>query len=233
VLDWCTVRGHRKGDNPARWKGHLDKLLPAPGKITKVEHHTALPIDAVGAFMQDLRKREGVAARALEFAILTAARSGEVRGMTWAELDLNAKIWVIPAERMKAEKEHRVPLIESTIRMLNALSQVEGTALVFPAPRGGPLSDMALTAVLRRMKVDAVPHGFRSTFRDWAAERTNFPRDMAEMALAHTVGDKVEAAYRRGDMMEKRRKMMQAWAAFCEQPAKSGNVVGIASKAAA
>jgi integrase len=233
VLDWCTVRGHRKGDNPARWKGHLDKLLPAPGKIAKVEHHTALPVDAMGEFVQQLRKREGVAARGLEFAILTAARSGEVRGMTWAELDLNAKLWVIPGDRMKAEKEHRVPLSESAIRILNDLSHVDGTELVFPAPRGGELSDMSLTAVLRRMKVNAVPHGFRSTFRDWAAELTNFPRDMAEMALAHTVGDKVEAAYRRGDMMEKRRKMMQAWGAFCDQPAKAGNVVGIGSMAAA
>jgi integrase len=230
VLDWCTVRGHRKGDNPARWKGYLDQLLPAPGKIAKVEHHPALPIDAVGGFMQDLRMREGVAARALEFAILTAARSGEVRGMPWAEVDLQASVWTIPAERMKAEREHRVPLTEAAIRILK--SPIHGAELVFPAPRGGLLSDMTLTAVTRRMKVDAVPHGFRSTFRDWAAERTNFPRDMAEMALAHSVGDKVEAAYRRGDMMEKRRKMMQAWAQFCDQPAKSGDVVAINRKSA-
>lgn len=227
VLDWATVRGHRKGDNPARWKGHLDKLLPAPGKISKVEHHTALPIDAVGAFMQDLRKREGIAARALEFAILTAARSGEVRGMTRSELDLTAGVWVVPAERMKTGKEHRVPLTESAIRILNARSHQEGpdlkdTDLVFPAPRGGLLSDMTLVAVLRRMKVAAVPHGFRSTFRDWAAERTNYPRDMAEQALAHALTNEVEAAYRRGDMLEKRRDMMQAWANFCDIPAATG-----------
>ena len=232
VLDWATVRGHRKGDNPARWKGYLDQLLPAPGKIAKVEHHTALPIDAVGTFVQQLRKREGVAARALEFAILTAARSGEVRGMTWAEVDLQAGVWIIPAERMKAEKEHRVPLTESTIRILNAQSHQAGIDLVFPAPRGGVLSDMTLTAVTRRMEVAAVPHGFRSTFRDWAAERTNYPRDMAEQALAHTLGDKVEAAYRRGDMLEKRRQMMQAWAQFCDLPAKSGDVVAINRKSA-
>jgi integrase len=221
VLDWCTVRGHRKGDNPARWKGYLDQLLPAPGKIAKVEHHPALPIDKVGTFMQDLRTRQGTAASALEFAILSAARSGEVRGMTWSEVDLKAGVWVIPADRMKAEKEHRVPLSKPLVGILNEHPQREGIDLVFPAPRGGVLSDMSLTAVTRRMGVEAVPHGFRSTFRDWAAERTNFPRDMAEQALAHTLGDKVEAAYRRGDMLEKRRQMMQAWADFCDRPASS------------
>ena len=229
VLDWATVRGHRKGDNPARWKGYLDQLLPAPGKIAKVEHHTALPIDAVGAFVQDLRQRDGFAARALEFVILTAARSGEVRGMTWNELDLDAGVWSVPAERMKAGKEHRVPLSDQAKTLLQALPKIKDVPLVFPAPRGGVLSDMTLTAVTRRMKVPAVPHGFRSTFRDWAAERTNYPRDMAEQALAHTLGDKVEAAYRRGDMLEKRRKMMQSWAAFCDLPVvvKGENVVAI------
>jgi integrase len=233
VLDWATVRGHRKGDNPARWKGHLDKLLPAPGKITKVEHHTALPIDAVGLFVGELRKREGIAARALEFAILTAARSGEVRGMTWAEVDLEAGVWTVPATRMKAEKEHRVPLSDQAKTLLMARTRIKDVSLVFPAPRGGMLSDMTQSAVLRRMKTPAVPHGFRSTFRDWAAERTNYPRDMAELALAHTLGDKVEAAYRRGDMLEKRRQMMQAWAEFCDLPAKSGDVVAINSRAVA
>ncbi len=234
VLDWATVRGHRKGDNPARWKGHLDQLLPAPGKIAKVEHHTALPIDAVGAFVQDLRQRDGFAARALEFVILTAARSGEVRGMTWAELDLDAGVWTVPAQRMKAGKEHRVPLSDQAKSLLQVLRKIEDVPLVFPAPRGGVLSDMTLTAVTRRMKVPAVPHGFRSTFRDWAAERTNYPRDMAEQALAHTLGDKVEAAYRRGDMLEKRRKMMQAWAAFCDLPVvvQGENVVAINRSAA-
>lgn len=232
VLDWATVRGYRKGDNPARWKGHLDKLLAAPGKITKVVHHTALPIDAMGAFMADLRKRDALAARALEFGILTAARSGEVRGMTWAELDLNAGVWTVPADRMKAHKEHRVPLSESAIRILNATSHQEGIGLVFPAPRGGLLSDMALTALLRRMEVPAVPHGFRSTFRDWAAERTNYPRDLAEQALAHTLESKVEAAYLRSDVLEKRRAMMESWAQFCDLPAASGTVTAINRKVA-
>lgn len=218
VLDWATVRGYRVGNNPARWKGHLDKLLPAPGKITKIIPRTALPIDDMGAFMADLRKREALAARALEFAILTAARSGEVRGMTWAELDLNAAVWTVPAERMKAGKEHRVPLSETAVRILNGTSHQDGIDLVFPATRGGLLSDMALTALLRRMNVPAVPHGFRSTFRDWTAERTNYPRDLAEAALAHQLESKVEAAYLRSDVLEKRRAMMQAWADFCDLP---------------
>lgn len=233
VLDWATVRGHRTGDNPARWKGHLDKLLAAPSKITKVEHHTALHVDAVGAFIQDLRKAKGLAARALEFGILTAARSGEVRGMTWAEVDFDAAVWTVPADRMKAHKEHRVPLSASAIRILRENSHQAGIDLVFPAPRGGQLSDMSLTAVLRRMNVPAVPHGFRSTFRDWAAERTNYPRDLAEQALAHTLESKVEAAYLRSDVLEKRRSMMEAWAQFCDLPAKTGDVVAINRKSVA
>lgn len=233
VLDWCTVRGHRKGDNPARWKGYLDQLLPAPGKIAKVEHHPALPIDAVGRFMHELRKRKGTAARALEVAILSAARSGEVRGMTWSEVDLKAGVWIVPAKRMKGEKEHRVPLSKPLIGILSTHPHTEGNDLVFPAPRGGVLSDMALTAVTRRMKVEAVPHGFRSSFRDWVAERTAYPGDMAEMALSHTLGDKVEAAYRRGDMLEKRRQMMQAWADFCDRAASTSdsNVVDFRAQA--
>jgi len=216
VLDWATVRGYRKGNNPARWKGHLDKLLPAPGKITKVIHREALPIDDMAAFMIDLRQREALAARTLEFAILTAARSGEVRGMTWAEIDFDAGVWTVPADRMKAHKEHRVPLSTSAIRILRATSHQAGIDLVFPAPRGGMQSDMALTALLRRMKVPAVPHGFRSTFRDWTAERTSYPRDLAEQALAHQLESKVEAAYLRSDVLEKRRGMMQAWANYCD-----------------
>lgn len=232
VLDWATVRGYRVGNNPARWKGHLDKLLPAPGKITKVIPREALPIDDMGAFMADLRKREALAARALEFGILTAARSGEVRGMTWAELDLNAAVWTVPAERMKAGKEHRVPLSETAIRILNGTSHQDGIDLVFPAPRGGLLSDMALTALLRRMNVPAVPHGFRSTFRDWTAERTNYPRDLAEAALAHQLESKVEAAYLRSDVLEKRRAMMQAWSDFCDLPSTPGSATAIDCKAA-
>ena len=214
VLDWATVREYRTGENPARWKGHLDKVLPAPGKLAKVEHHPALPIDSMPTFMASLRKREGIAARALEFAILTAARSGEVRGANWAEIDMDAGVWTVPASRMKAGKEHRVPLSLSTIQLLKATPRLEGTELIFPGNKGQPLSDMSMTAVLRRMEVDAVPHGFRSTFRDWCGDRTTYPRDMAEMALAHQLTNEVEAAYRRGDALEKRREMMESWAAF-------------------
>ena len=214
VLDWATVRGYRTGDNPARWKGHLDKLLAAPGKIQKVEHHRALPIDAMPSFMVDLKKREGTSARALEFTILTAARSGETRGATWAEIDKIAKVWTIPAERMKAGKEHRVPLTDAALWLIERLPQIEGSKFIFSAPRGDQLSDMSLIQVLRRMEVDAVPHGFRSTFRDWAGERTNHPREVAEQALAHVLENKVEAAYRRGDALEKRRGLMKDWEAF-------------------
>lgn len=227
VLDWATTRGYREGLNPARWRGHLDKQLPKPSKVAKTEHHTALPIDDMGAFMQQLRKIEGMGARALEFAILTACRSGEVRGATWSEIDLQAGMWKIPADRMKAGREHRVPLSAAAVKLLEALPRVGGTDVVFPGPSGKPLSDMTLTAVLRRMKVDAVPHGFRSTFRDWAAERTHFPHEMAEMALAHTIGDKAEAAYRRGDMFEKRRRMMDEWARFIAKPMEKGQVIPI------
>lgn len=215
VLDWATVRKYRSGENPARWKGHLDHLLAAPSKVKKVEHHRALPIDEMPAFMTDLRKRDGMAARALEFTILTAARSGEVRGASWSEMDFEAGIWTVPAERMKAGKEHRVPLSSAALQLLKVLPRVEKGEHVFYAPRGGQLSDMSLTAVMRRMEADAVPHGFRSTFRDWAGERTHYPRELAEQALAHTLDNKVEAAYRRGDALEKRRPMMTDWAGYC------------------
>lgn len=225
ILDWATVRNYRAGDNPARWRGHLDKLLPKPSKVQKVQHHRALPFAQMHGFMADLRKREGMAARALEFVILTAARSGEVRGARWPEIDLEAGIWVVPGERMKAGREHRVPLSKQALALLEALPRIKGNDLVFPAPRGGVLSDMALNALVRRMEVDAVPHGFRSTFRDWCGESTNYPRDLAEQALAHTLESKVEAAYRRGDALEKRRQMMQAWADYCDLPMASGAVV--------
>lgn len=215
VLDWSAARGYREGLNPARWRGHLDKLLPKPSKVSKVEHHNALPLDEMGAFMLALREQVGMGAKALEFAILNASRSGEVRLATWDEIDLTTNMWVIPAERMKAKREHRVPLSETAVKLLEGLPRMANTNLVFPAPRGGALSDMTLTAVLRRMEVDAVPHGFRSTFKDWASERTAYPGEMSEMALAHAIGDKVEAAYRRGDMLERRRKMMNDWAEFC------------------
>jgi integrase len=230
VLDWATARGYRDGLNPARWRGHLDKLLPKPSKVNKAEHHPAVAVADIGAFMFLLRAADGMGARALEFVILTAARSGEVRGATWQEVDLEAKVWTVPAERMKAGKEHRVPLSDEALALLHSLPRMAGTDLMFPAPRGGALSDMTLSAVMRRAEVNAVPHGFRSTFRDWASERTNYPRDAAEMALAHVVGDKVEAAYRRGDLFEKRRLMMADWAKFLAQPEVKAKVIDMRSK---
>lgn len=214
ILDWATVRGHRQGDNPARWKGHLDKVLPAPSKIQKVEHHAAVAIDDMPAFIEQLMQRDGTSARALEFAILTAARSGEVRGATWDEIDFNAGLWIVPGERMKAKREHRVPLSKEAVKLLQAIPRESATALLFPGTKGRALSDMSLSAVLRRMQVDAVPHGFRSTFRDWAGDRTEYPRDLAEFALAHAIGDKTEEAYRRSAAVERRRHMMEEWTSF-------------------
>lgn len=215
ILDWATARGYRDGLNPARWRGHLDKLLPKPSKVARVEHHDALPASEVGTFMAALRKQEGIGAKALELVILTAARSGEVRGARWSEVDLDNGLWVVPGHRMKAGREHRVPLSDAAITLLKSVPRHAETELIFVGAKGGQLSDMTLSAVIRRMKAPCVPHGFRSTFRDWAAECTNYPSEMAEMALAHTINDKVEAAYRRGDLFEKRRKMMADWAAFC------------------
>lgn len=215
VLDWATARKYRDGLNPARWRGHLETMLPAPSKIRKRDHHAALPAAKLAGFMKKLRAHPGTGARALEFVILTAARSGEVRGARWDEINIRAAVWTVPAERMKAGKEHRVPLSSDAVKLLKSLEKVDGTDLVFPSPRGGLLSDMTLTQVLRRMKVPAVPHGFRSTFRDWAAENTNHPREVAEMALAHTIENKVEAAYRRGDLFDKRRALMRDWASYC------------------
>jgi integrase len=215
VLDWATARGYRSGPNPARWKGHLDKLLPAPGRIAKTDHHRSLPYEDMPTFFAQLHLQEGSGARALEFVILTAGRSGEVRGATWDEFDLNAGKWVIPASRMKAKKEHRVALSAQAVALLKAQKELRVSEIVFPSPRDGVMvSDMTLSAVLRRMKVDAVPHGFRSTFRNWAAETTNYPREIAELALAHVVGSEVERAYMRSDLFEKRRALMQDWADF-------------------
>ena len=215
VLDWAGARGFRSGPNPARWRGHLDKLLAKPSKVHRITHHRALPIGDMKPFMTQLRAADGTGARALEFAILTAARSGEVRGATWQEIDLDARVWTISAARMKAAREHRVPLSKAAIDVLSALPAARPDAYVFKAAHGGRISDMTISAVLRRLEVNAVPHGFRSTFRDWAAERTTYPNEVAEMALAHAVGNKVEAAYRRGDLFEKRLAMMDEWAEFC------------------
>lgn len=230
VLDYAKVRKYRTGDNPAAWRGHLDKILPAPNKVAQKQHYAAIHFSEVGEFMPKLRQVQGIGAKALEFAILTAARSGEVRGATWSEFDLAAGVWVIPGVRMKAAKEHRVPLSKAAQDVLKTLARFPGNDLVFVASRGGKISDATMSAVLKRMEVKAVPHGFRSTFRDWASECTNYPGDMAEMALAHTVGDKVEAAYRRGDLYMKRVKMMNDWAKFCFTQATKGTVLAIPQK---
>lgn len=229
VLDWAKVQGYRTGENPARWRGHLDKLLPARSKVTTVRHHNALPYADMPNFMADLRSRQGMAARALEFAVLTAARSGEVRQADWSEFDLQTRVWTVPAGRMKARREHRVPLSNGVIKILDDLASVSETGVVFPGKRQGmPLSDMSLTAVLRRMGLGGpTVHGFRSSFRDWAGECTSFQREVAEAALAHMVGDKVEAAYRRGDALEKRRKLMDAWNAYCDGASAKSNVIAM------
>lgn len=223
VLDWAKVRGLRDGDNPARWRGHLEFDFPARSKVKPVKHHSALPYAELTDFMVKLRAQEGVAARALEFTILTAARTGETIGATRAEFNAAEKVWTVPPNRMKAGKEHRVPLSPralSIIRDAAALETPDDGRFIFPGgKRAKPLSNMAMTAVLRRMGCgDITVHGFRSTFHDWAAERTNFPNEVVEMALAHAVGDKVEAAYRRGDLFEKRRRLMAEWAAYCNAP---------------
>lgn len=214
VLGWAISRGYRDGPNPARWRDHLDQQLANPSRIAKAEHHSALPVNEMGGFMVALRKVAGTGARALEFAILTAARSGEVRGAKWVEIDLEDRVWTVPAARMKAGREHRVPLSPAAVAVLESLPRKAPNELLFSSVRGGQLSDMTLGAVLRRMKVPVTVHGFRSTFRDWASEQTNYPRDAAEMALAHAIGDRVEAAYRRGDLFTKRRDMMDDWSAF-------------------
>ncbi|WP_292230236.1 site-specific integrase [Brevundimonas sp.] len=230
VLDWAGARGFRTGPNPERWRGHLDKLLAKPSKVHRITHHRALPIDEIAPFMTQLRDAEGTGARALEFAILTAARSGEVRGATWKEIDLDARVWTISATRMKAAREHRAPLSKAAVAVLSAMPSGRADAYVFKAAHGGRISDMTISAVLRRLEVDAVPHGFRSTFRDWAAERTTYPHEVAEMALAHAVGNKVEAAYRRGDLFEKRLAMMDDWADFClGRPQETTNSPKLAS----
>lgn len=211
VLSWATERGFRHGLNPARWKDNLENLLAKPKKISKPGHHAALPYRGIGQFMVDLREQAGMAALALEFTILTAARTTETLLATWAEFDLVEKVWTVPAGRMKAGREHRVPLPDAAVDLLESLPRESD--LVFPGMKGKPLSNMAMSAVLKRMGRDGITvHGFRSTFRDWAAEKTAYPSEVVEMALAHAIGDKTEAAYRRGDLFEKRRRLMADWA---------------------
>ena len=216
VLDWAAVYCGHKLPNPARWAGHLDQILPKPNKIAKVRHHEAVPYKEVSAVFKQIAGADGLGAKALLFQVLTAVRSGEAREAVWSEIDLEACVWTIPAGRMKARREHRVPLSKQAVALLAEQARVEGCDLVFPGTKGQPLSDMTLTAVMRRMGLTAVPHGFRSTFRDWAAECTSYEKDVVEMSLAHTIESKVEAAYRRGDMLEKRAPLMQAWADYCD-----------------
>ncbi len=225
VLSYAVQRELRpEGLNPARWRGNLDAALPKPGKVATVEHHAALAIDDMHTFVQRLRKADGMGARALEFAILTAARSGEVRGATWSEIDLQGGTWNIAGSRMKSGRPHRVPLSEKALELLEGLPRMEGSDMVFFGQGDKPLSDMTLTACLRRMKVAVTAHGFRSTFRDWASERTATSPEVCEMALAHAVGDATEAAYRRGDLFEKRRELMTLWALFIDTVPPQGNV---------
>jgi integrase len=228
VLNAAKAGGLRSGENPAAWGGHLENLLPAPRKLRQVEHLAALPYPEVCTFMQSLRSRQGFGARALEFAILTAARKGEVISATWSEINFDERTWTIPSSRMKAGKEHRVPLSDAATVILRPLHAVRSNEFVFPGLTGRRLSASAMPSLLRLMKrTDLTVHGFRSTFKDWASEQTSFANEVVEMALAHTVGSAVERAYRRGDLFDRRRQLMDAWARYCEQPVATGEVVAI------
>lgn len=217
VFNWAIVGKYRESANPAVWKGNLAEVLPKPAKIAKVKHQRALDWHEVPGFMERLRQRGGISARALEFAILTAARSGEVRFATWDEFDLEARIWTVPEERTKNGKTHRVPLSDDALALLKALPRFEGSDIVFAAPRGGSLSDMSLSAITKKMNVDAVPHGFRSSFKDWARHRSNMPDEVSELALAHVNNDATRAAYARDELLPQRGRMMRRWAKFCAE----------------
>lgn len=223
ILNWATTMGYRHGDNPARWTGLIDRLVPAHRKIVRVKHHAALPFSDTPDFMARLRAQDGIGAAALEFAIFTAARTSEVIGATWEEINLERRIWTVPPDRMKAGRKHEVPLSKAAIQVLQRMESLRCGEVVFPGHRkDGHLSNMALLAVLKRMnRTDLTAHGFRSTFRDWVSECTDYTREVAEMSLAHSIGNAVEAAYRRGDLFEKRRKLMEDWAEFCGTAADS------------
>ncbi|MFP5078480.1 tyrosine-type recombinase/integrase [Rhizobium sp. YIM 134829] len=231
VLDFAKAKGWREGENPAVWRGHLKNVLPARQKLSR-GHHAAMPFDAVPAFMAQLKESDAMAARCLEFVILTAARSGEALGAQWGEIDFAAKVWTVPANRMKAGRVHRVPLTDTALAILLPLHEArKNDGLVFPGQKDGrPLSVMAMAMLLRRMKQDTITvHGFRSAFRDWAGDKTTFPREVAEAALAHTVGDQTERAYRRSDALARRRKLMEAWEQYLAQQSR-GNVVKLAER---
>jgi integrase len=221
VLDFATAAKYRKGDNPAKWEDHLEHLLADPEKIKPVVHHPALPFTEISKFMAELRKVDGIAARALEFTVLTAARAGEARGATWNEIDLKTKTWTIPAERMKMSKEHRVPLCNRAIEILTALPH-EGDAVFIGARAGGAMGVNAMFLVAKGLRPDVTVHGFRSTFSTWAHETTAFAGAVIELSLAHTVGNAVERAYRRGDLFDQRRQLMTAWADYCDRPQQQG-----------
>jgi integrase len=236
VLDWAKAAKYRTGDNPAVWKANLQNLLAPPSKVKKVKHHAALPYAEMPSFMAELIDREGTAARALEFTILTAARTGEVIEAVWSEIDFEAKVWTVPAGRMEAAKEHRVPLSDRAFDLLKGLPREDGNDHIFIGPNnhGTGLSNMAMAALLERMKRDDITvHGFRSSFRDWAGNETHYPRDLIETALAHVIGNQSERAYRRSDALEKRRKLMETWAWFCYSPAKKGDATVVSLRAAA
>jgi len=228
VLDAAKARGYREGENPARWRGHIAQILPARARLTR-GHHKALAYEKIPEFFVGLRERDATAALALEFTILTAARTGEVIRATWSEVDLDKSVWTIPAQRMKAGKEHRIPLSPRAAAILNEVQPLNTTGSdgcpLFPTTEGGELSSMAMTMLLRRMKIDATVHGFRSGFRDWAAECTGYAHEVCEMALAHVIGNKAEAAYRRGDMFEKRRRLLADWATYCASDGAAGTKV--------
>jgi integrase len=231
VLDYATVNEYRSGTNPAQWTGYLSTQLPSPKKLQKVEHHAAVPYQMMGEFMVNLRKLESISAKALEFLILTAVRSGSVRLAEWSEIDYDKKLWIIPAEHTKARQEHRVPLQPQAIKLLKSLPIMAGTNIVFPSPSGKVLSDMALSQLMRGMKergemaVDAVPHGFRSSFRDWAAEQTAYPDEIRKAASGHTLGDAVKEAYQRTDLLDKRRNLMNEWSNFLAQKLQTKSTI--------
>lgn len=233
ILDFAAARKYRDASNPARWRGHLDKLLPKPSRVRTVTHHPAMPYTELPGFMEVLRANDSISASALRFLILTATRTGEVLNAKWNEIDLDARVWSIPAERMKTRREHRVPLSDEAVSVLTQLPRIAGNPYLFPGSRHSrPLSNMALLQLMRGMgygvggeKGPYVPHGFRSSFRDWSGEVSSFPRDVAEMALAHVIESKVEAAYRRGDLFQKRAKMMEAWANYVSLSTDSSRVV--------
>ena len=233
VLDWATVQDYRKGENPARWRGHLDKLLPKPSELHKVKHFAALPYPEINKFMDQLREREALSALALRLIILTSTRSGEVRGAIWSEFDLEKATWTIPAERMKAKKEHIIPLCKEALSIVQSLPRMAGNDLLFAGSRSGkPLSDVVFKKLMERMGIKGITtHGFRSTFRDWAAEQTAFPREVIEAALAHQLKDKAEAAYFRSNLLDKRRELMNKWADYTMQPlAAGGKVISLIDK---